>query len=197
MKLILASASESRARILTAVAVPFAIVPAEIDEDRVKEELLAHGKDPADISVALAKAKALAVSRMHDDAWVLGADQVLRFGAELVSKCADLVSARRLLSRLKGQPHELISALALARSGSVHWSFSDTAVLKMRNFSDDFLDAYLLGEGTGLLSGVGCYRIEGRGAQLFDTVEGDYFSIQGLPLHPLLAELRLRGLIAT
>lgn len=195
MKLILASASSSRARILRAAAVPFEIVPADIDEDGLKEGLLARGTQPLEVARALAKAKATHVSNAHGDALVLGADQVLQFEGELVSKCADMAAARRLLLKLRGRPHQLISALVLAQAGQVGWTYDDSATLEMRPFSEGFLDAYLAAEGSALLSGVGCYRLEARGAQLFDSIEGDYFCILGLPLVPLLVELRRTGVI--
>jgi septum formation protein len=196
VRLILASASPSRAAVLRAAAVPFTASPAGIDEAGLKDELLAAGKPASEIAVALAEAKALEVSRHQPDSLVLGADQVLEFDGELVSKCVDMAAARDLLLRLRGKTHRLISALALAEVGRSGWTFADTATLKMRQYSDRFLDAYLSAEGTKLLSGVGCYRLEGMGAQLFESVKGDYFSILGLPLQPLLAQLRQRDVIA-
>lgn len=196
MRFILASASPSRAAVLRAAAVPFTIMPAAIDEARLKSEMLSNGKDAAQIAAALAEAKAVAVSERHADALVLGADQVLEIDGELISKCADMAAARALLVRLRGKSHRLISALALAQGGKTVWAFGDSATLTMRRFSDRFLDSYLSAEGAKLLAGVGCYRLEGRGAQLFESVKGDYFSILGLPLQPLLEQLRLKGVIA-
>ncbi|HTP78218.1 MAG TPA: Maf family protein [Rhizomicrobium sp.] len=197
MKLILASASESRARILQAAAVPFEAVPAAIDETAIKTEFLSRGDEPGSIAAQLAEAKALQISRAHAGTLVLGADQVLLFEGELVSKCENMAAARQLLARLRGKKHSLISALALAEEGRIVWSHVDTATLRMRTFGDGFLESYLSREGERLLAGVGCYRLEGMGAQLFETVEGDYFSILGLPLLPLLAELRRKGVIAS
>jgi len=196
VRFVLASASPSRAAILRAAAVPFTIMPAVIDEARLKAEMLSTGTGAAQIAAALADAKAVAVSRRHADALVLGADQVLEFDGELVSKCADMHAARALLLRLRGKSHRLVSALALAQGGKTVWAFGDSATLTMRSFSDGFLASYLSEEGTKLLAGVGCYRLEGMGAQLFESVKGDYFSILGLPLQPLLAQLRQRGVIA-
>lgn len=197
MKLILASASESRARILQAAAVPFEAVPAAIDETAIKTEFLSRGDEPGSVAAQLAEAKALQISRAHAGTLVLGADQVLLFEGELVSKCENMAAARQLLARLRGKKHSLISALALAEEGRIVWSHVDTATLRMRTFGDGFLESYLSREGERLLAGVGCYRLEGMGAQLFETVEGDYFSILGLPLLPLLAELRRKGVIAS
>lgn len=196
MRFILASASPARAAVLRAAAVPFTVAPAAIDEARLKSELLATGKDTSQIAATLAEAKAIAVSRLQPDALVLGADQVLEFDGELISKCADMAEARGLLLRLRGKPHRLISALALAEGGRTGWTYCDSATLTMRAFSEGFLDSYLSQEGSRVLAGVGCYRLEGPGAQLFESVKGDYFSILGLPLQPLLAQLRRKGVIA-
>jgi septum formation protein len=196
VRFILASASASRHKVLTDAGVPFTAIPASIDEDGLKGGLLANGSPRADIAGRLAEAKALDISMAHPTALVLGADQTLLFGDELVSKCADLASARTLLSRLRGKPHILVGGLVLAANGKVLWRHAESSHLAMRNFSDAFLDSYLSMEGEGILSAVGCYKLEGRGAQLFERVEGDYFSILGLPLQPLLAELRKHGVIA-
>ncbi|HLJ53046.1 MAG TPA: Maf family protein [Rhizomicrobium sp.] len=197
MTLILASASSPRARILRGARVPFVAIPADIDESALKAKFLAEGKAVEEVALALAEAKAVHVSKSHRSDLVLGADQVLEFADELLNKCSDLTEARQLLLRLRGRRHRLISALALAEAGHVIWTHSEGASLKMREFSSAFLEAYLAHEGDEVLSGVGCYRLEAMGAQLFEHVEGDYFSILGLPLQPLLAELRRKGVIAS
>jgi septum formation protein len=194
--LILASASASRRRVLEAAKVPFEAIPASIDEDLVKDGLLAT-TPLADIAIRLAEAKAANVSARHREALVIGADQTLLFEGELISKCSDLTAARALLTRLRGKPHSLVSALVLMRGHEILWRHESRVHLAMRNFSDGFLDWYLAQEGEELLTGVGCYRLEGPGSQLFASVEGDYFSTLGLPLLPLLAELRRQGVIAT
>lgn len=196
-RLVLASASEIRARVLKSAGVDFDIRPAHVDEDAVKGSLLAAKAPLRDVADALAELKALRVSASQPDALVLGADQVLAFENELVSKCAGLDEARALLGRLRGHTHHLISALVLAKAGGAIWRTVETATLKMRDFSDSFLDDYLAAEGEELLKGVGCYRLEGRGSQLFERVEGDYFTVLGLPLQPLLAALRQHGIVAT
>jgi septum formation protein len=195
MKLILASASRSRARMLEAAGVPFEIVPAHVDEESVKQSLLAENAPARDVADALAELKALRISTKHPNALVLGADQVLVFGSELISKCESLDEAAALLRRLRGKSHELISAAVLAKDGAPIWRHVAKATLWMRNFSDEFLKDYLAGEGDGLLAGVGCYRLEGRGAQLFEKIDGDYFTILGLPLVPLLTALREQGIL--
>lgn len=196
-RLVLASASEIRARVLKSAGVEFDIRPAHVDEDAVKESLFAAKAPLRDVADALAQLKAVRVSANRPDALVLGADQVLAFDGELVSKCASLDEARALLRRLRGRTHQLISAVVLAKAGGAIWRNVETATLKMRDFSDRFLDDYLTGEGEDLLKGVGCYRLEGRGAQLFERVEGDYFTVLGMPLQPLLAALRQHGIVAT
>lgn len=195
MDFILASGSESRRRILTAAGVPFRAIPAEVDEDGLKAELLAKSVTSHAIASHLAGAKALRVSSDFVDALVLGADQTLLLDGEIVSKCADLKAARTLLSRLRGQAHLLVGGYVLARAGIAVWRHSETAKLTMRDFSEAFLDRYLAAEGQGVLSAVGCYKLEGLGAQLFESIEGDYFSILGLALQPLLVELRKQGVL--
>lgn len=192
-RLILASKSAARRAMLADAGVPFTVQVADVDEGAVKR---AH--DPADaagLAVELARAKALAVSRHDADAWVLGADQTLAFDGGLVSKAASPDEARARLAAMRGRIHHLHSGAALARNGQVVWSGVDTATLRMRDFSDTFLDAYLAAEGEALLAWVGSYRLEGMGAQLFEAVEGDYFTVLGLPLWPVLAELRRAGVL--
>ncbi|HAD84186.1 MAG TPA: septum formation protein Maf [Brevundimonas sp.] len=192
-RLILASKSAARRAMLSDAGVPFVVQVADVDEDALKTP----GVDPVELAVELARTKALAVSRHDADAWVLGADQTLAFDGGLVSKAATLDAARERLSAMRGRTHQLHSGAALARNGQVVWSGVDTVEMKMRDFSNAFLDAYLAAEGEALLSCVGSYRLEGLGAQLFEAVEGDYFTVLGLPLWPVLAELRRAGVIAS
>ncbi len=194
-RLILASRSAARRAMLTGAGVPFTALDAGVDEDAIKISLA--GIDPAELALELARAKALAVSRHDPEAWVLGSDQTLDFDGGSISKAANLVEAREQLHALRGHAHHLNSAAALAINGAVVWSGVDTARMTMRRFSDDFLDAYLEVEGEGLLGSVGCYRLEGMGSQLFDRVEGDYFTVLGMPLWPVLDELRRAGVIRT
>jgi len=192
-RLILASKSAARRAMLENAGVPFVVQVADVDEDALKTP----GVDPAELAVELARAKALAVSRHDPEAWVLGADQTLAFDGGLVSKAPTLEAARARLSAMRGRSHHLHSGAALAHKGQVVWSGLDTAEMKVRAFSDAFLDAYLAAEGDGLLACVGSYRLEGMGAQLFDAVHGDYFTVLGLPLWPVLTELRRAGVIAS
>jgi septum formation protein len=178
---------------LTDAGINFSVQVADVDEDAVKAT---HDPaDPAGLAVELARIKALAVSRQNPDAWVLGADQTLAFEGGLVSKAGSLTEARNRLSAMRGQPHHLHSGAALARNGQMVWSDVDTAAMRVRDFSDTFLDAYLAAEGEALLACVGSYRLEGIGSQLFEAVEGDYFTVLGLPLWPVLAELRRAGVL--
>ncbi len=194
-RLVLASGSAARREMLSAAGIVFATRPSTVDEAPIQQ---AHGDGPADeLALELARAKALDVSRHDADAWVLGADQTLSFEGGQLTKARSLDEARQRLKALRGRPHRLHSAAALARDGQVVWAGVDTATLWMREFSESFLDAYLAAEGEGLLSVVGSYRLEGRGAQLFDRIEGDHFTVLGLPLWPVLAELRRAGVIET
>lgn len=197
MSIVLASQSVSRARLLAAAGVAFEAVPAPIDEEQLKRSLLSEGHDAASIADALAELKALRVSRARPADLVIGADQVLSFEGAVVSKCETMDEARELLRRLRGHRHLLLGGLVLAKSGAPIWRHGSKASLLMRKFSDEFLESYLLREGRAILGSVGCYRLEGEGAQLFDAIDGDYFSILGLALLPLLAELREQGAIAS
>lgn len=194
-RLILASKSAARRTMLEGAGVPFSVQVADVDEDAVKAT-----HDPADaagLAVELARVKALAVSRRDPGAWVLGADQTLAFAGGLVSKAPSLAEARSRLAAMRGRDHELHSGAALARHGQVVWSGVETAAMRMRDFSDAFLDAYLAAEGEALLGSVGSYRLEGMGSQLFAAVEGDYFTVLGLPLWPVLVELRRAGVLVS
>ena len=193
--LILASGSVVRARLLASAGIEFVAIPARVDEDAVKEALLAQNTPMRGIADALAELKALRVSRSHPGALVLGADQVLAFEKELVSKSSNLSEARTLLGKLRGRTHELIGAAVLAKDGAPIWRHVDSATLTMRAFGDEFLEDYPAQEGEAVLGSVGCYHLEGRGAQLFAHIAGDYFSILGLPLLSVLAVLRDQGAI--
>ena len=195
-RLILASKSAARRAMLENAGVPFTVHVADVDEDAVKA---VH--DPADaagLAVELARVKALAVSRHDPDAWVLGADQTLAFDGGLISKAKSLDEARTRLASMRGKPHFLHSGAALARNGQIVWSGVDTAAIRVRVFSEDFLDSYLASESSSsILSCVGSYRLEGMGSQLFDSIDGDYFTVLGMPLWPVLAELRRAGVLTS
>jgi septum formation protein len=194
-ELVLASASASRQRMLTAAGVPFVVSAADLDETSLIADLWDKGSDAAGIAAALAEQKAVTVSRRRPGALVLGADSVLAFGSEIISKCRDLAALKMLLQKLSGKTHQLISAAALARNGASVWSYTGTARLTMRILSPGFIDDYVATEGEVVLSSVGGYHYEGRGAQLFSHTEGDSFTILGLPLLPVLAALRDQGIL--
>lgn len=194
MTIVLASASKSRAAVLSAAGVSFDAVPADVDEDAIKSAAL--GGSPEAMALALAEQKALAVSTKRPKSIVVGGDQILWFDGAAISKCPDIVSARTLLLRLRGRTHRLIGGLALAEAGAISWRHTSVAEIAMRDFSEAFLDSYLTDEGPAALSSVGVYRLEGKGAQLLASFKGSYFSVLGLDLLPLLGALRERGAIA-
>jgi len=171
----------------------FDVRTSDIDENALKT----LGIDSADLARCLAEAKALAVSAAVPGAWVIGGDQTLAFDGGLVSKARSLDEARQRLMQMRGRTHALHSGAALVRDGAVVWSGVETASMVMRDISDPFLDTYLATEGEALLACVGSYRLEGLGAQLFERVEGDYFTVLGLPLWSLLAALRRAGAITS
>lgn len=197
--LILASGSSARRAMLTNAGLTFDVIPADIDEDSVKSAVLSADPyaEPAEIASRLACEKARAVSRQHPDIPVIGADQILVFEDTIYSKVSALIEARAVLKKLRGRTHVLISGAALAREGEILWQGRDTARLTMREFSDAFLAQYLEQAGSGIFGCVGCYELEGMGIQLFDKIEGDYFTILGLPLLPLMAALRAQKVIAS
>lgn len=188
-RLILASKSAARREVLANAGVSFDVQVAGIDEDALK----VPGVDARDLAIELAKAKALAVSEHHPDAVVLGADQTLAFDGGLISKAPSLEAAKARLADMRGKPHQLHSGVALAKGGEILWADADTAHMRVRDFSDAFLDTYIATEGDELLHCVGSYRLEGMGSQLFDKVDGDYFTVLGMPLWLVLEQLRRFG----
>jgi len=197
--LILASGSRARLEMLQAAGVAFTVAPADIDEPALRKQLVstAPGITPAGIAEELAKAKAKTVSRDHPHALVIGCDQVLSLDGAIFAKPRDLSDARDCLMKLRGVEHELHSAAALAEQGNVSWTHTDTARLTMRAFSPAAIDEYLARGGLAVCRSVGAYQIEGHAIQLFEKVDGDYFTILGVPLLPLLSELRARKVLVT
>jgi septum formation protein len=194
-RIILASGSPFRRKMLEDAGVPFEQVRPEIDERAVEQAVSGSGLTPADLAEILAEAKATAVSELHPDALVIGSDQTLSLGEEILHKPADMEEARRRLLALSGRTHELNSAVVLAHNGSAVWRQVSTARLTMRDLDPAFIGRHLASVGDKALSSVGAYQIEGEGIQLFEKIDGDHFTIVGLPLLPLLAELRARGAI--
>ena len=188
--LILASQSATRKALLAGAGLRFATRPAQIDERALEAEALGKGVDAAGVAEALAMAKALAVSVENRGAWVIGADQTLACGGALYHKPANRAEAAEQLARLAGRSHSLCAGVALARDGEVRWSHVEHAELTMRATDAAEREAVLDLEGEAALGSVGAYRLEGPSIRLFERVEGDYFTIFGLPLLPLLAALR-------
>ena len=194
MTVILASKSAARAAVLSGAGVPHEIHVAGVDEEAVKQGLLAEGASPRDVADALAELKAVKVSRGREG-FVIGADQTLEFEGRLYDKAPDLDGMRERLKAFRGKPHLLHSAVVVAKDGAPIWREVVSAKLTMRDFSDAFLEDYIAAEGPSALGSVGCYRLEGPGAQLFARIEGDYFTILGLPLMGLLDLFRLHKVI--
>ena len=165
-------------------------VASRVDEDSIKTAAAERSGGAADLALVLATAKAAAVSTSYPYSYVLGADQILECGGTLFDKPRSLQQARQQLLQLRGCRHRLVNGLVILKSGQTVWSHTETATLTMRDFSERFLDSYLDTVGEQVLSSVGGYQLEGPGSQLFESVDGDYFSILGLPLLPLLAYLR-------
>ncbi|TIN45563.1 MAG: Maf-like protein [Mesorhizobium sp.] len=194
-KIILASGSPFRKALLVHAGVPVEAVPAEVDERALEAPLQGSGVSPEDVALVLAHAKATEVSERKPGALVLGCDQTLSLGDEVFHKPADMEAARRHLLALSGKTHQLNSAVVLARNGAVLWRHVGVASLTMRKLDPAFIGRHLARVGAKALSSVGAYQIEGEGIQLFERVEGDYFTIVGLPLLPVLAKLREFGAI--
>lgn len=192
---ILASASPARRDVLTGAGVPFSIDPATIDEAAMKSAMAQEGASAQEVAVGLAHMKALRVSRRHGEAMVIGADQILEVEGRWFDKPADLDEARQTLLALRGRVHALATAACICRGGTRIWHYVETPKLTMRTFSDDCLEWYLKHSGDDILSSVGAYRLEGTGIQLFDRIEGSYFTILGLPLLALLDFLRANGVV--
>jgi septum formation protein len=194
-ELVLASKSAARAALMRGAGLAFASVGSGVDEAPLKDSLLAEGSGPKHVAEMLAATKAQATSE-RVAGLVIGADQTLEFEGALIDKAESLAEARARLLALSGRSHRLHSAVAAARNGQLVWSTTETASLRMRDVSETWIDGYLARNGERILGAVGCYELEGEGVQLFDRIDGDYFTILGLPLLPLLAFLREQAVIA-
>jgi len=196
MTVILASSSAARRAMLDAADVRYEAIDPQVDEESAKAALIAEGQGAREIADALAELKALKLSWRHPAALVIGADQTLaRDDGMLFDKARTMQDAAEQLRALSGRGHVLHSAAVIAEKGRPVWRSVQRATLKMRKLSPEFIGRYLDSEGNGILGSVGCYRIEGRGAQLFDRIDGDHFTILGMPLLPLLGYLRTRGVL--
>lgn len=216
VRVILASQSRSRKEMLERAGVIFETMVSGVDEVALRAafdaESVLHEDFPVELAETLASAKACAISLKYPDALVIGGDQVLALASEkaleaggrtlrathyeILEKPPTIEAAHTHLQRLRGRTHQLHAAVALAQNGEVEWSCSDSAEMTMRDFSEDFLTQYLAQTGPRICQSVGAYELEGLGVQLFDDVHGDFFTILGMPLVPLLAELRDRGALA-
>jgi septum formation protein len=190
--LVLASGSAARRRMLEDAGLVFDVILPACDEEGAKRQYRAQGHSPHAQAEALAELKAKSVSE-GTSAFVIGADQMLAVDGVALDKPRSASEAREHLLLLRGRPHELITAAVVAKDGAVVWRVTDVPRMRMRNFSDAFLDKYIENAGDDVLHSVGAYQLEGLGAQLFERVEGEYFSVLGLPLLPLLTFLRGQG----
>lgn len=180
--------------VLENAGVHFDWCDAGVDEDKIKRESLEEGASPKELALRLSAAKASAVPASPEQL-VIGCDQVLALDDRLFDKPIDMTEAREHLKHFSGRTHQLISAVSLKVDANVVWSHVSIADMHVRQLSDDFIESYLNEEGERVLTSVGAYLLEGRGAQLFERIDGDYFTVLGLPLLPLLEELRKRGIL--
>lgn len=197
MSLILASRSAARRAMLKAAGVAVDLDPADMDEAAFTGRLISEGGDARSVAQALAGEKALTVSRRRPGELVLGADQTLEQDGTLYDKAASVDEARARLKLFSGKAHRLHSGAALALDGHLVWTTVQTAVMTVRRLSPGFIDNYVATSREAALSAVGGYWLEGEGVQLFERIEGDYFTVLGMPLLPLLGELRSRGVLAS
>lgn len=193
--MVLASASAARKMILENAGLQFEVMPSSVDEAAVRGALA--DVDPVDVAEVLARAKTEDVARRVNAPTVIGADQVLALGDEIYAKPADMAEARAQLLALKGRKHQLHSAVVISHDDDIGFVHVDTVDVTMRDYSPAFVGRYLSAVGDAALESVGCYQLEGPGAQLIEAVDGDAFSVLGLPLLPVLAELRRLGVIDT
>ncbi|WP_418152421.1 Maf family protein [Litorimonas sp. RW-G-Af-16] len=194
MPIILASGSAIRREIMEGAGLDFDVVVKPVDEAAIKDAMLADGARMRDIADALAEAKARRVSQQQEGL-VIGSDQIMVMDGQLFDKPASVEAARERLIAMRGKTHELIGATVICENGQAVWRHIAVSKLSVRDFSDTFLDTYIAREGDSLMKSVGAYRFEGPGAQLFSAVEGNFFSILGLSLLPILDYLRVRGAI--
>ena len=194
---VLASGSRIRRHLLQAAGLSFTVAPADIDEKAVRNRLQAQdvtvGGDR--VAVEIAAAKADHISNSHSGSLVIGCDQTLVFEDKIYDKSSSLVEARATLQRFRHATHRLYSAVTLYQDRAQLWSTVAHADMTMRHFSDAFLDDYLARSGETALQSLGCYQLEGPGIQLFENITGDYFTVLGIPLLPLIDELRRRGVL--
>ncbi len=195
--LVLASNSAVRHRLLESARVPFRAIASHVDEAPIKINCRARQMSPTKTAMILARAKAKDVSKDHPDNLVLGADQILTCGELWFDKPLGGDEARDNLKQLAGRAHQLINAAVIVQDGAVLWQHQDSITMVMRPLSDIFIETYINEAGDGVTQSVGGYQLEGMGSQLFDRVGGDFFSVLGLPLLPLMAFLRERMILVS
>jgi septum formation protein len=191
--IVLSSGSATRRKLLSQTGLYFKTAKPPVDESVIKETLKKAGASAAQVADNLAESKANSVATILPGAFVIGADQMLDCEGRWFDKPVDLAGARNHLESLRGKTHALITAAVIAHEGRIVWRHLEIAKMTMRDFSDAFLDNYMAKAGDGILQSVGAYEMEGMGSQLFEKVEGDFYSILGLPLIPLLGALRETG----
>jgi septum formation protein len=193
MELILASGSSARKTMLENAGLEFVVLPAQIDENNLMQKMISRQETPEQITLGLAIEKSLDVSKRRPDCLVIGSDQTLVLDNTILSKAKSKADALDKLRALRGKKHTLNSAVCVSYNGAIIWSFIDHADLTMKNFDDKFLDDYADHAGDILTQCVGAYAIEGTGSWLFDDIRGDFFTIMGMPLLPLLSFLQTKG----
>ncbi|WP_299164846.1 Maf family nucleotide pyrophosphatase [uncultured Tateyamaria sp.] len=193
--IILASGSRIRADLMRNAGLDFDIQMPRIDEETIKHALLAEEALPRDIADTLAEMKARKIADKNPDAMVIGCDQVLAFDGRILSKPIDVQDARAQLASMRGERHMLLSAAVIYHEGKPIWRHVGQVRLRMRNVSDEYLDAYIARNWDDIRHSVGAYQLEAEGVRLFHSIEGDYFHVLGMPLLELLAFLTLRGVI--
>ncbi len=194
-RILLASSSATRAAMLESAGIIFDTAAPLIGEKTLKWQL--RDVSRYEIAARLAESKSLSLAQKYPDRLIIGSDQTLILADGLIDKCSEMTDVRQTLRALRGRSHILRSAVSVSKNAKLLWTHYGDAVLTMREFSEEFLDAYIKLEGDALLTTVGAYRIEGRGIQLFESVSGDHHVILGMPLLPLLGFLRSQGAIGT
>ena len=197
VQIILASGSEIRAALLRSAGVPIEVQKPRVDEEMIRDALLAEGATPRDVADALAESKARKIAEKNPEAWVIGCDQVLSFKGRLLSKPRDPAEAKAQLAATRGQTHKLLSAVVLYAEGKPIWRHVGEVRMTMHEISDAYLDEYAARNWQSIRHAVGAYKLEEEGARLFSKIEGDYFTVLGLPLLELLSYLSLRGKLAS